>query len=209
MKNTFTNKLLLALPKPYGFSRQFENIFINLTAGLSEYEVSLIPDDRGISTSLLDRLNIKTNVIRDTKNKVEVKSIIKNHTHFIIFWDGYELTEFVYELKILKPPHRIIPVEITRVCNKDRHEPFDVYIGRGSPWGNPFPIEHITDGATREEVIEKYATYMRKEFLSTPEKLKGLLSLKGMRLGCHCKPLACHGDVIADFLNTYEPEAEK
>ena len=183
-------------------------MFLNITADLGEYEVSLIPDDRGIAESLLKRLNIKTHVIRDTKSKVEVKSIIKKHTHFIVFWDGYELTEFVYELKLLKPPHRIIPVEIARVCNKDMHEPFDVYIGRGTPWGNPFPIEHTPDGATREEVIEKYAAFLRNEFLATPEKLRGLLSLKGMRLGCHCKPLACHGDVIADFLNTYESENE-
>ncbi len=25
-------------------------------------------------------------------------------------------------------------------------------------------------------------------------------------VGCHCKPEACHGDVIAEYLNSYEDD---
>lgn len=39
-------------------------------------------------------------------------------------------------------------------CKK---EPYDVYIGRPSKWGNPFVIGK--DG-TREEVIAKYAEWI-------------------------------------------------
>lgn len=28
-----------------------------------------------------------------------------------------------------------------------------------------------------------------------------LQALRGHTLGCHCKPYACHGDVLAEYLN--------
>ena len=39
-----------------------------------------------------------------------------------------------------------------------KREPYDVYIGRPGPWGNPFEIG--TDG-TREEVIAKYEEWIK------------------------------------------------
>ena len=80
----------------------------------------------------------------------------------------------------------------TIVVNKYK-EKFDIYIGRGSKWGNPFKIGQ--DG-TREEVIEKY----REWIMSQPELLNSLHELKGKRLGCFCKPKKCHGDVLIDLL---------
>ena len=41
---------------------------------------------------------------------------------------------------------------MTKVVNKYK-QPYDIYIGRGSKWGNPFIIGQ--DG-NREEVINKY-----------------------------------------------------
>jgi hypothetical protein len=69
-------------------------------------------------------------------------------------------------------------------------EPYTVYIGRGSEYGNPFKIGK--DG-TREEVIKKYEEYARK----TPH----LMAFIGMLhetdiLGCFCKPQNCHGEII-------------
>ena len=75
-----------------------------------------------------------------------------------------------------------------------KHDKFDVYIGRGSKWGNPF---HIGKDGTRAEVIEKYQEYI----LSKPELLDALDELIGKRLGCHCKPKACHGDVLVGLLD--------
>lgn len=73
-----------------------------------------------------------------------------------------------------------------------KREKYDVYIGRPSPWGNPFTIGK--DG-TREEVIQKY-----KEWIQTqPLLMQEVLSLKGKVLGCWCSPRPCHGDVLIDL----------
>ena len=76
-------------------------------------------------------------------------------------------------------------------CKK---ESYDVYIGRPSKWGNPFVLGK--DG-TREEVIQKYEIYLKKN----KRLLKDLPELKGKTLGCWCKPQSCHGDVLANLVN--------
>ena len=76
----------------------------------------------------------------------------------------------------------------TRVVNKRRSK-YDVYIGRGSRWGNPFEIG--PDG-NREAVCAKYLGYL----LESPELLAALHSLKNKTLGCYCSPKLCHGDII-------------
>jgi len=73
-----------------------------------------------------------------------------------------------------------------------RKEKYDVYIGRGSKWGNKFVIGR--DGS-REDVIAKYKAWILKN-----DYLLGCLGeLKGRVLGCYCKPLACHGDVLVEL----------
>ncbi len=84
-----------------------------------------------------------------------------------------------------------------------RKENYDVYIGRPSKWGNPFTIG--ADG-TREEVIEKYEEWLLGARQAPNNKLTPSLSeakaeLKDKVLGCWCKPLACHGDVLAMILD--------
>src|SRR5437867_12562894 len=71
----------------------------------------------------------------------------------------------------------------TRVvhCRRQR---YDVYVGRPSPWGNPFVIGR--DG-TREEVIAKYAAWVRTQ----PHLLARIAVLRGKTLGCWCAPLPC------------------
>jgi hypothetical protein len=82
-------------------------------------------------------------------------------------------------------------IEKTRVVHFKK-EPYDVYIGRPSVWGNPYEIGK--DG-TRGEVIAKYKEYL----LGNPELMLLLPMLKGRVLGCWCHPDACHGDVIAEL----------
>lgn len=65
----------------------------------------------------------------------------------------------------------------------------DVYIGRGSKWGNPF---FIGKDGTRKEVVAKYERWLVRQ----PELMGALGELAGKRLVCFCKPLACHGDVL-------------
>lgn len=76
-------------------------------------------------------------------------------------------------------------------CKK---EPYDIYIGRPSKWGNPFKIG--VDG-TRDEVLEKYKIYMlQNQYLK--EDLKELV---GKTLGCWCKPkYRCHGDILIELI---------
>ena len=75
-----------------------------------------------------------------------------------------------------------------------RKEKYDAYVGRGSKWGNKFVIGR--DG-NREEVIRKY----REWILKNNDLLNSLEELKGKVLGCFCKPLACHGDVLVELVN--------
>jgi hypothetical protein len=82
-------------------------------------------------------------------------------------------------------------MDLTRVVNIRREE-CDVYIGRGSRWGNPYRIGR--DG-NREDVIRMYTVYLRQK----PELLRSLRRLRGKRLGCFCAPLECHGDVLAAY----------
>lgn len=81
----------------------------------------------------------------------------------------------------------------TIVVNKTK-EDFDVYIGRGSKWGNPFIIGI---SGSRLEVIAMY-----REYITASEGLiYDLKELKGKRLGCYCKPLPCHGDVLKELVD--------
>lgn len=83
-------------------------------------------------------------------------------------------------------------------CNT---EPYDIYIGRPSKWGNPY--SHIPGAAPwpvecREHAITLYEDYIQ----SNPELLAAAkVELKGKILGCHCKPLDCHGDILVRIAN--------
>lgn len=81
---------------------------------------------------------------------------------------------------------------MTRVVHC-RKEPYDIYIGRPSKWGNPFIIGR--DG-TREEVIQKYEDWIKTQ----PNLMAALGELDGKILGCWCKPKPCHGDVLVSLV---------
>lgn len=86
-----------------------------------------------------------------------------------------------------------------------RHEQFDEYCGRGSIFGNPFEIG--LDGE-RERVIERYRNWFYHTIKDNRFK-EAVLSLRGKKLGCFCKQLdkevACHVDVIVEYLNQNGP----
>jgi len=71
-----------------------------------------------------------------------------------------------------------------------------IYIGRGSPFGNPYVIGKDGD---RDEVIKKYERDFHKKIKNERFK-RAVLSLKGKKLGCFCKPEKCHGDIIVQYL---------
>jgi hypothetical protein len=81
----------------------------------------------------------------------------------------------------------------TTVVNKHISPPADAhYIGRGSPCGNPYPID-LPHGQTRELVIQRCAEHAA----ATPALVAEYKKLKGKKLLCFCAPRICHGDMIA------------
>lgn len=76
-----------------------------------------------------------------------------------------------------------------------RKSAYDVYIGRGSKWGNPFPMKCEND---RAYVIDMYEDYARDTFTK-----EDLIPLVGKRLGCYCKPKICHGDVLVRMIQEF------
>lgn len=84
----------------------------------------------------------------------------------------------------------------SKIANIKNNDPYDVYIGRGSIFGNPFEIGR--DG-NRDEVIEKYKVWFY-QVLKDRIFRQALSPLRGKRLGCFCAPQRCHGEVILEYL---------
>jgi hypothetical protein len=89
----------------------------------------------------------------------------------------------------------------TRVVNL-RKEPYDVYIGRAGKghdgyFGNPFHLPHESQ---REAVMEKWLAHFAARIERDAEFRARVESLRGKRLGCFCKPKACHGDAYVLYL---------
>lgn len=85
---------------------------------------------------------------------------------------------------------------MTEIVNKNNRL-YDVYIGRGSLWGNPFTVEMYG----RDACIEKYEHYIREKLRNNPVLWQELQKLEGKVLGCFCKPKRCHGDVLVKILD--------
>ena len=91
-------------------------------------------------------------------------------------------------------------VKVPKVVNCNREE-YDVYVGRPSKFGNPY--SHIPGAAPwpvecREHAITLYEEWIR----SQPELMAAAKKeLKGKVLGCHCKPLDCHGEILLKIAN--------
>ena len=85
-----------------------------------------------------------------------------------------------------------------KVHNKyHRTAPSDaVYIGRGSPYGNPFIMDKHGD---RDAVCNKFEDWL----MNNPQLLSLVKQeLKGKDLVCFCKPKRCHGDTLLRVANT-------
>lgn len=123
--------------------------------------------------------------------------IVDNCDHLVAAWDGTESGGTYHTLKYAMDINRPFTVinpntwKVTaKVVNIKKNEPYDVYIGRGSKWGNPF-----YEG-NRKENIERYRIYI----INDQNLIDSLPELKGKRLGCFCAPLPCHGDVLIELM---------
>ena len=84
-----------------------------------------------------------------------------------------------------------------RIWNKrtDRNIPKTaVYVGRPTPWGNPFAIGRDGD---RKTVIAKYRRWLWKRMQDGRIDRDRLADLAGKDLVCHCAPGPCHAQVLA------------
>ena len=76
-----------------------------------------------------------------------------------------------------------------------KREPYDVYVGRPSPYGNPFAL--VKD-SNRDEVIAKYRAWL----LGQPDLVARVkVELRGKVLACWCTPKSCHADVLMEIAN--------
>jgi hypothetical protein len=106
------------------------------------------------------------------------------------------------------------------VVNKYKHQPtdHDVYIGRGSVFGNPYSHLDSKHGVikteTREEAIELFEKFLKYTMatkdsndLKVTELKQGMKELvelaekQDVNLVCFCKPKTCHGDIIKEWID--------
>jgi len=95
----------------------------------------------------------------------------------------------------------------------DKPENNDIYIGRGSPLGNPFTHMDVSKTLAkykcedRDDCIQKYEDYLREKILTKDRticqelnRIYLLAKKQDVNLVCFCKPRSCHGDIIKKIL---------
>lgn len=87
----------------------------------------------------------------------------------------------------------------TKVVNIDNGDRFDVYIGR-HPRQWEFEVFSCPENIRakqigREEMLRRYREYVA----ANPDIVLACAEIKGLTLGCYCKPEPCHGDILAEI----------
>jgi len=100
----------------------------------------------------------------------------------------------------------------SEVVNMKNARTWDVNIGRADGgtadmsnteptepgWiGNPY---RMSEGYTREEAVDLFREDFIEKLRNDDEFRAAVDDLEGKTLGGHCKPKACHGDVIVAYL---------
>lgn len=196
------NNVLVLYPKEFNCKSKFDRKLNKILQNVKEFTVVFPSDPNSLIAS---HFKDKSNVHLEEKSDWRASDV----THAIVFDDGEEFPQEVEYLRSKAVKMREIHVPVTRVINikketeyKDlKSTPSYEYIGRGSYWGNPYSM--YDEGESREEVIRKYEyDFQHDKF---PNKKKSdVFELTGKRLGCFCKPQACHGDVLASYLNSWD-----
>lgn len=109
--------------------------------------------------------------------------------------------------------HRSLPPYVINICNMQYHklEREDVYVGRGTPFGN---LNAISEGLTRDEACDAYEYDFHRDIKDPNSPLSialdtleaKLLRNRVLNLVCHCAPLRCHAQTIKNYLlKKYQP----
>lgn len=69
-----------------------------------------------------------------------------------------------------------------------------IYVGRGSPFGNPFRIVN----GRRDKAIMKFRGWL----LTQPDLIEKVKrELRGKDLVCYCAPSFCHAEILMEIAN--------
>lgn len=79
-------------------------------------------------------------------------------------------------------------------------------IGRSTRFGNPFRMKKDGGDYSREGCVEAYREWFHEKIENDLEFRAAVEELRGETLGCYCKPQACHGDVILEYLRPTNSE---
>lgn len=194
--------VLIAYPQAFLCYGKFERKISKILSNFNQFYIAYMTDYNDFISKHL----ATDHRVNDAITSAIDEEHLSNISHAIIFDDGESFTHLIENTKSQGIKSRIINAGITKVVNKDKGKRYDVYIGRGSSWGNPYavgfgasPGEEQND---RDEAIRKFKYDFERGFLQKSKE--DALELKGKILGCHCKPLACHGDVLAEYLNSLD-----
>ncbi|MDN6865364.1 MULTISPECIES: DUF4326 domain-containing protein [Pseudomonas] len=191
-------KVLIAYPIDFLSYSKFERKVDKIISSLEKVELIYVRDENEFIENYSKSKGLHVMRLGSDDDALD------NVTHAILFQDEERNCFFMLFNKLLdrKIPIRKVNLKITKVSNKDLGDSYDVYIGRGTLWGNPY---QMGKEGTRDEVIAKFAYDFERRFLKLPEQFDmNIEKLRGKTLGCHCKPAACHGDVIANYLNSQD-----
>ena len=197
------NTLLILYPALFSCQSKFNRKLAKITSRMTSFSIVHQGDPRGYIVEMFgDDIRV---ISIDEIHSLETSII----THAVVFDDGEEFPDSRGWLEDNGIPTRWISTPLTRVVNIKRNPEYQCmanspsyeYIGRGSYWGNPHSM--YEDGEPREEVIRKYRyDFQYNKFINIdPSRVH---ELHGKRLGCFCAPAPCHGDVLAEFLNSYD-----
>ncbi|HDH15296.1 MAG TPA: DUF4326 domain-containing protein [Gammaproteobacteria bacterium] len=195
MSTQQTPTVLIAYPQAFLCYGKFERKISSILSNFSQFYIAYMADDNNFINKHLASDNRVNNALTSSIDEEHLSAI----TYAIIFNDGETFNQLIENANKSGIKSRIINTELTKVVNVDKGDAHDVYIGRGSDWGNPYAIGFDGD---RDEVIRKYQYDFERDYLKSSKE--DALSLRGKILGCHCKPAACHGDVIANYLNSLD-----
>lgn len=157
--------------------------------------VFLNSDIKGFRSGGQSGVDIAAAVMARVLNKNAVITMPKGYLQCHL--DGQDLAFEKFEIENQIEDFSRKMMAMPRVFNKKdpKIPPGAVYCGRPSVWGNDFVIGKDGD---RSEVIAKF----KERFLQNPKLVKrAKVELCGRDLICHCKPQACHVDVILEVAN--------
>ena len=194
--------VLINYPPAFNCGSKFDRKVQKITSKLDSFEIVYFDDHNLLISKIAAKLpNFVTAQKINNLKEIEI-------TNAIVFSEIEAESTLESDLVAQKVKLRRIHVKITTVVNKNNHELFDAYIGRGSIWGNPHAVGFGNgpdeESNSREDAIRKFKYDFENHLLKKTDFLTKTIELSGKKLGCHCKPLACHGDIIAEFLNSFD-----